>query len=161
MAGYSGTPLPRKLGIKETHLVALFNAPADFRTTLGALPAGVQLFRDPADGDDFDVIVFFSKSANEIATGFPELIGRIVPAGGIWHRRHVVRPAIRHSERKPPQDEADALTGYSGRPNRYCVVPEASGSALWMRSAKATPACSVVGCSDTSSVSAAATSMSV
>jgi len=39
-AGYSGTPLPRKLGIKEGTRVALVGAPPGFEATLGALPAG-------------------------------------------------------------------------------------------------------------------------
>jgi len=43
MAGYSGTPLPRKLGIKPDMRVALLNAPADFPKTLGTLPPGAQL----------------------------------------------------------------------------------------------------------------------
>ena len=44
-AGYSGTPLPRKLGIKERSRVALVSAPDDFETTPGALPPGVALHR--------------------------------------------------------------------------------------------------------------------
>ena len=40
MAGYSGTPLPEKLGIKPGSTVALLGAPDDFVETLGALPTG-------------------------------------------------------------------------------------------------------------------------
>ena len=43
MAGYSGTPLPTKLGVKAGLPVALLGAPAGFGATLGALPAGVVL----------------------------------------------------------------------------------------------------------------------
>jgi hypothetical protein len=43
MAGYSGTPLPKKLGIKEKLTMALLGAPGDFAVTLGALPAGAVL----------------------------------------------------------------------------------------------------------------------
>ena len=46
-AGYSGTPLPKKLGIKEGSVVALIGAPTDFERTLGKLPAGVTLTRAP------------------------------------------------------------------------------------------------------------------
>ncbi|HET6348478.1 MAG TPA: hypothetical protein VFH88_05270, partial [Candidatus Krumholzibacteria bacterium] len=42
-AGYSGTPLPRKLGIDKHALVVLIDAPRDFSRTLGALPEGAQL----------------------------------------------------------------------------------------------------------------------
>jgi hypothetical protein len=44
-AGYSGTPLPKKLGIREGSVVALLGAPPGFERTLGALPAGVTLTR--------------------------------------------------------------------------------------------------------------------
>jgi hypothetical protein len=43
MAGYSGTPLPRKLGVKAGLPVVLLGAPAEFTATLGALPAGAVL----------------------------------------------------------------------------------------------------------------------
>jgi hypothetical protein len=42
-AGYSGTPLPKKLGIDENAVVVLIDAPKDFAKTLGPLPAGAQL----------------------------------------------------------------------------------------------------------------------
>ena len=41
MAGYSGTPLPQKLGLKPGARFGLVEPPADFARTLGALPAGV------------------------------------------------------------------------------------------------------------------------
>ena len=44
-AGYSGTPLPKKLEIKEGSRVATVGAPADFARTLGTLPAGARLHR--------------------------------------------------------------------------------------------------------------------
>lgn len=43
MTGYSGTPLPKKLEIKENTRVATIGAPADFRDTLGPLPTGATL----------------------------------------------------------------------------------------------------------------------
>jgi hypothetical protein len=46
MAGYSGTPLPRKLGVKAGLPVALLGAPGDFAATLGALPAGAVLEKE-------------------------------------------------------------------------------------------------------------------
>jgi hypothetical protein len=45
LAGYSNTPLPRKLGIKEGTIVALLDAPDGFERTLGELPEGVQVRR--------------------------------------------------------------------------------------------------------------------
>ena len=55
MAGYSRTPLPRKLGIKPGHRVALLRAPEGFDATLGELPDGVAV-RGSARGP-LDVIV--------------------------------------------------------------------------------------------------------
>ncbi len=46
-AGYSGTPLPAKLGIKPDSTVALIDAPDTFEQTLGKLPPGVVLSRNP------------------------------------------------------------------------------------------------------------------
>jgi hypothetical protein len=43
MAGYSGTPLPKKLCIREGARVALVNAPPDFESVLGALPEGANV----------------------------------------------------------------------------------------------------------------------
>jgi hypothetical protein len=47
LAGYSGTPLPKKLGIKPDSSVALIDAPDDFEQTLGRLPDNVALLRNP------------------------------------------------------------------------------------------------------------------
>jgi hypothetical protein len=82
MAGYSGTPLPQKLGIKANHRVAFINAPASFAQELGALPDGVtevKPLRAP-----LDVIVFFTKSESELLKRFAALAARLAPAGGFW-----------------------------------------------------------------------------
>lgn len=84
MAGYSGTPLVQKLGVKEGARVALVAAPAGFRRTLGRLPADAALAADAGDGDPFDVIVFFAQSAAELRKEFAELSQRLMPAGGLW-----------------------------------------------------------------------------
>jgi hypothetical protein len=55
MAGYSGTPLPKKLEIKEGTRVALVGAPADFASTLGKLPAGAKLRRGVAAPRDLTI----------------------------------------------------------------------------------------------------------
>jgi hypothetical protein len=68
-AGYSGTPLPKKLGIKPGAVVALLGAPAGFaKTTLGPLPEGVALRSDARVR--FDVGVVFGRSAAELARRF-------------------------------------------------------------------------------------------
>jgi hypothetical protein len=84
MAGYSGTPLPQKLGIKAGHLVALLAAPSDFAPTLNPLPEDATLRTDLKGTAPFDVIVFFTKGKKELAERFARLADRLTPAGGLW-----------------------------------------------------------------------------
>jgi hypothetical protein len=84
-AGYSGTPLPRKLGIREGHRVALLSAPAGFAAVLGALPEGVVL-RASGSGA-YDVGVLFVRTAAELAARFAPARGRLDDSsigGGLW-----------------------------------------------------------------------------
>ena len=64
MDGYSGTPLPRKLGIKKGCVVALVGAPAGFEKTLGRLPERAPLRRQ-ARGR-CDLILWFPKSFRDL-----------------------------------------------------------------------------------------------
>jgi hypothetical protein len=80
--GYSGTPLPRKLGIKPGHLVALVNAPAGFAQSLGDLP-GVELTEDLA-AIACDVIVYFVTWQADLAAELGRLRQRMAPACGLW-----------------------------------------------------------------------------
>jgi hypothetical protein len=80
-AGYSGTPLPKKLEIKEGSQVALVGAPADFAKTLGALPAGAKLRRGVVDGRS--LTVWFVTSRKQLEGD----LRRIMPAkgqGSLW-----------------------------------------------------------------------------
>jgi hypothetical protein len=82
MAGYSGTPLPKKLGIKAGAAVALLGAPSGFERTLGALPEDVRI-RKQARGSS-DVILLFAKSIADLERRFPAA-GRALARGGrIW-----------------------------------------------------------------------------
>lgn len=81
MAGYSGTPLPKKLGIKPGHRVLLVDAPGGF--VLDPLPAGVAIDRKP-DAAAYDVIVAFCPDAAALTDGFGDWRARLDPAGGLW-----------------------------------------------------------------------------
>ena len=81
LAGYSGTPLAKKLGIKPDYAVALVGGPRGFETTLGKLPAGVVLRRQ-ARGR-CDLIVWFCKSQAELKRRV-ESLGRLAGPGGLW-----------------------------------------------------------------------------
>jgi hypothetical protein len=83
MAGYSGTPLPRKLGIKPGHRVLALGAPEGFAGgTLGELPDGSAL-RTTARGKA-DVIVSFHDRRAELARRMPRLRELMEPAAGLW-----------------------------------------------------------------------------
>ena len=82
MAGYSGTPLPRKLGIKPGHRVLLLAAPDGFDETLGELPADVKVGR--AARGKADVIVSFHTERADLARRMPKLREAMDPAAGLW-----------------------------------------------------------------------------
>jgi hypothetical protein len=82
-AGYSGTPLPRKLGIKPGHRVALLGAPDGFEDgTLGELPDGVRIARRA--GGTADVIVAFHTRRAVLERRLPALRAMMEPAAGLW-----------------------------------------------------------------------------
>src|SRR5450755_3557686 len=81
-SGYSGTPLPKKLGIKEGSRVALVSAPQGFETTLGALPPGAHL--RPNVRGRLDVIVFFVTRRAELSRRFPVFMRALDDDGGLW-----------------------------------------------------------------------------
>jgi hypothetical protein len=81
MDGYSGTPLPKKLGIKANSVVVLAGAPEGFETTLGTLPDGVML-RRRASGHR-DLTIWFTKSMKDLASRL-ERMAEQVEAGGLW-----------------------------------------------------------------------------
>ena len=89
--GYSGTPLPRKLGIKPGHLVALVNAPAGFAESLGELP-GAELTLSLDAAPAFDVIVFFVTWQAELDAELGALRRRMTPACGLWSAGRNGRP---------------------------------------------------------------------
>jgi hypothetical protein len=80
MAGYSGTPLVQKLGIKAGHAIALIAAPPDFE--LGALPIGVTVKRRLAG--TLDVIVVFVKRRADLDARIAASRPRMAPAAGLW-----------------------------------------------------------------------------
>ncbi|HEU4835144.1 MAG TPA: hypothetical protein VFS90_12035 [Pyrinomonadaceae bacterium] len=82
MAGYSGTPLPKKLGIKEGSRIALVNAPEDFESELGELPDNVQFIKRPAKS--LDIILFFVSNERALMRDFTKLAAKLTPNGMLW-----------------------------------------------------------------------------
>ena len=81
-AGYSGTPLPRKLGIKPEARVGLIGAPYDFDEVLGELPPGVTVHRRLRGS--FDVILVFVQKRSKLERRLPALNKALDQAGGLW-----------------------------------------------------------------------------
>jgi len=82
-AGYSGTPLPRKLGIKAGARLALIGAPEGFDSTLGSLPDDVSVSRRLGRRSRDVIVAFFSQRAL-LERRLPALRDALDPAGGLW-----------------------------------------------------------------------------
>ena len=81
-AGYSGTPLPQKLGIKDGHAVALVGAPKGF--DLGVLPTGATLQTGLRGKTPLDVIVVFVKQRADLITQLDVCRPRMQQTAGLW-----------------------------------------------------------------------------
>jgi hypothetical protein len=83
VAGYSGTPLPQKLGIGEGARVALVRPPDGFAESLQPLlPDGVRV-RSRLSGV-LDVVLFFVTRRAELERRFAAMANALEPAGGLW-----------------------------------------------------------------------------
>ena len=81
MAGYSGTPLPKKLGIESGKTVCFFHAPDGFRALLEPYPDGVRTARA---GEPIDLAVLFTASESKLRDEFAAIAARLSPAGSLW-----------------------------------------------------------------------------
>ena len=86
-AGYSGTPLAKKLGIKPGHRVLAIGAPDGYEDLLVGLPDDVRVeHAEAVSGGDrvYDLVHVFSKERSVLSGAIPRLKHRIVPNGMIW-----------------------------------------------------------------------------
>jgi len=81
-AGYSGTPLPKKLGIKPGSLVALLGAPEGFEKILGTLPPGAVLRRDARR--KANVLLVFVRSRADLARRLGGASRAMADPGALW-----------------------------------------------------------------------------
>jgi hypothetical protein len=81
MAGYPGTPLPKKLGIKAGHKVCLLNAPGSFERHLSQ--DDVRITHD-LRLPPVDVVVLFVDRIADLERRFGDIAARLHPAGGFW-----------------------------------------------------------------------------
>jgi len=82
MAGYSSTPLAKKLGIKEGSRIALVNAPKEFQSYLGELPDRVEFVKRPTKL--LDIVLFFVVTERALARDFAKLAEKLTTNGMIW-----------------------------------------------------------------------------
>ncbi len=82
MLGYSGTPLARKLGIKNGMRVVLTGAPKEFGPELEPLPEDVKVVRRLVA--DVDLAMLFVTSRADLAERFAQVAGALPPAGPLW-----------------------------------------------------------------------------
>ena len=82
MAGYSGTPLVKKLGIKPGFNVAFVNAPTDFVQSLDLPPDAT--INSISTRKPFDCVLLFVMSRKELALKFSLSAAKLKPDGMLW-----------------------------------------------------------------------------
>lgn len=82
MAGYSSTPPPKKLGIKEGSHIALINAPEDFARELGELPLNAQIVTRITK--PLDIVLLFVLNERALLRDFDKLAKKLASNGMIW-----------------------------------------------------------------------------
>ena len=80
--GYSGTPLSKKLGLREGFRILFVGGPAGFSESLN-MPPGVE-FADAAGDSRLDLAVLFAGSQEELEAWFEPLAARLAPTGMLW-----------------------------------------------------------------------------
>lgn len=82
MAGYSGTPLAKKLGIKDGFRIALLQVPDDVKAALRGAFAKCRIQRIP--NEDLDLIFLFAKSRARLELELRPAANALAPAGMLW-----------------------------------------------------------------------------
>ncbi len=81
-AGYSGTPLVRKLGLKAGMRTIFVDAPGHYADLLGELPEPLRILRRP--GRSMDFVHFFTSRRSRLEARLPGLKAALAPAGMLW-----------------------------------------------------------------------------
>jgi hypothetical protein len=82
VAGYSGTPLAKKLGIKAGSTIHTVHAPTNYAALVDPLPENVTLVQRPKP--DLDLVHLFTKTRSELVELLDRYKTKIKPAGAIW-----------------------------------------------------------------------------
>jgi hypothetical protein len=118
MAGYSGTPLPKKLGIAPGANVAIVGAPDGWAAATMPDVEHATAAEDPP----YDVILWFLKRRADLEAGFEAMANHLTPAGGLW----IAWPK---KASKVPTDITEDVLREVGLPygvvdNKVCAVDE-------------------------------------
>lgn len=81
MEGYSGTPLARKLGIKQGSVAVLVGAPNGFEEVLGDLPEGSRVCREPVS--EGDLVIWFVRRRDTLEREVFRMAS-LAGSGGLW-----------------------------------------------------------------------------
>jgi hypothetical protein len=130
VAGYSGSPLKKKLGIREGHRVAFPGAPGEFAGLLGELPDGVRVSSRVTG--PLDVIVYFTKRRAELERRLPALRRAMDPAAGLW----IAWPKRASGVKTDMTEDVARELGLANRlvDNKVCAIDETwSGLRLVIR----------------------------
>jgi len=82
MPGYSGTPLPKKLGIKDAFQICLIDAPPEVVAELKVTLDKCSKVNDSKSAIDFAMV--FTKSGSALTKEFNRMIKQLSPAGMFW-----------------------------------------------------------------------------
>lgn len=82
MAGYSGTPLPQKLGIKPGTIVVAIDVPENYRKLLGQIPSGVNFATRPVGNSKF--VHLFATRRSELEKELSKLRQKIAEDAAVW-----------------------------------------------------------------------------
>lgn len=129
-AGYSGTPLAKKLGIREGSRVGVLGDPGSFVDLLEPLPSGVELIdapgrpRKPRAGSDgaFDVVVAFVPRLRELERRFRHGELLIDWAGGLWIAWPKMKSPLHHDLRDSHVRAHGLSAGLVD--NKVCAIDE-------------------------------------
>ena len=82
MAGYSGTPLAKKLGIQEGSKLHLVQAPKEYLKLIAPAPTGVKVVNRMSG--DIDIVHVFSTQKSQLLQAFSTCLDKLKPNGVIW-----------------------------------------------------------------------------
>lgn len=122
-AGYSGTPLARKLGIKDNARVATLSAPPHFPALLEPLPEGARITEDADDAAaKFDVVVAFMADRDALDRGLDRARRLLAIDGGLWVAWPKKSSGLHRDLAREQVREAGLETGLVD--NKVCAIDE-------------------------------------